>query len=130
MRGLGRPAQLDAVLGRHVGAMEHEIPESDWKTFRELRHVALERLCKRVLDQVPRVVLASAGTYHERYLELFRWLGERNDELARAFDDPRRSQVLWQLAAIYVHGLLMPDELARFTPQTRERIHLLAREAR
>ena len=110
--------------------MEHEIPESDWKTFRELRHVALERLCKRVLDQVPRVVLASAGTYHERYLELFRWLGERNDELARAFDDPRRSQVLWQLAAIYVHGLLMPDELARFTPQTRERIRLLAREAR
>jgi hypothetical protein len=110
--------------------MEHEFSESDWKTFRELRQVALERFCKRVLDQVPRFPPDSERTYHERYLELFRWLGERNDELARAFNDPRRSQMLWQLAAIHAYGLLEPDEFARFTPQTRERIHLLAKEAR
>jgi len=110
--------------------MEHEFPESDWKTFRELRQVALERFCKRVLDEVPRFPLDTERSYHERYLELFRWLGERNDELAQAFDDPRRSQMLWQLAAIYAHGLLKPDEFARFTPQTCERIQLLAKEAR
>jgi hypothetical protein len=110
--------------------MEHELSESDWKTFRDLRQVALERFCKRVLDQVPRFSVDSERTYHERYLELFRWLGERNDELAQAFNDPRRSQLLWQLAAIYAHGLLEPDEFARFTPQTRERVHVLAREPR
>lgn len=38
--------------------------------------------------------------------------------------------MLWQLAAIYAYGLLEPDEFARFTPQTRERIQLLAKEAR
>jgi hypothetical protein len=110
--------------------MEHEFPESDWKTFRELRQVALERFCKRVLDEVPRFPADTERSYHERYLELFRWLGERNDELAQAFDDPRRSQMLWQLAAIYACGLLEPDEFARFTPQTRERIQFLAKEAR
>jgi hypothetical protein len=110
--------------------MQHEVPESDWKTFRELRQVALERFCKRVLDEVPRFPLDTERSYHERYLELFRWLGERNDELAQAFDDPRRSQMFWQLAAVYGHGLLKPDEFARFTPLTRKRIHLLAREAR
>jgi hypothetical protein len=62
--------------------MEHEFSESDWRTFRELRQVALERFCKRVLEQVPRFSAASERTYHERYLELFRWLGERNNELA------------------------------------------------
>jgi hypothetical protein len=110
--------------------MEREFPESDWKTFRELRQVALERFCKRVLEEVPRFPPDTGRSYHERYLELFRWLGERNDDLARTFDDPRRSQMLWQLAAIYVHGLLEPDEFARFTPQTRERVQFLAKEAR
>lgn len=110
--------------------MEHEFTESDWRTFRELRQVALERFCKRVLDEVPRFAPNRERTYHELYLELFRWLGKRNDELAQAFDDPRRSQMLWQLAAIHAHGLLEPDEFARFTPQTRERILLLAKEAR
>jgi hypothetical protein len=110
--------------------MEHEFSESEWKIFRELRQVALERFCKRVLDQVQRVPSQTEQTYHERYLELFRWLGERNDELAQAFNDPRRSQMLWQLAAIYAYGLLEPDEFARFTPRTRERIQILAKETR
>ena len=72
--------------------MEHEFPESDWKTFSELREVALERFCKRVLDEAQRFPLDMKRSYHQRYIELFRWLGERNDELAKAFDDPRRSQ--------------------------------------
>ena len=110
--------------------MEREFPESDWKTFRELRQVALERFCKRVLEEVPRFPPDTGRSYHERYLELFRWLGERNDDLAQTFDDPRRSQMLWQLAAIHVHGLLEPDAFARFTLQTRERIQLIAKEAR
>jgi hypothetical protein len=109
--------------------MQPEFPESDWKIFSELRLVALERFCKRVLDEVPRVPVDAEQSYHQRYLELFRWLGERNDELARAFDNPRRSQMLWQLAAIHTHGLLTPDEFARFTPQTRERVQVLAQEA-
>lgn len=108
--------------------MRHEFPESDWNTFSELRVVALERFCKRVLDEVQRRPLDTERSYHQRYRELFQWLGERNDELARAFDNPRRSQLLWQLAAIYAYGLLKPDEFARFTPHTRERIQLLAQE--
>jgi hypothetical protein len=108
--------------------MKHELPESDWKVFRELRLVALERFCKRVLEEVPRLSLDTERSHHQRYLELFRWLGERNDELAKAFDDPRRSQMLWQLAAICAYGLLTPDEIARFTPHTRERVQHLAKE--
>ena len=110
--------------------MKHEFPESDWKAFSQLRLVALERFCKRVLDEVPRIAPGTEHSYHQRYLELVRWLGERNDELAKAFDDPRRSQMLWQLAAIYAYDLLTPEEFARFTPHTRERIQLLAQHAR
>ena len=63
--------------------MEREFPESDWKTSRELRQVALERFCKRVLEEVPQFPPDTGRSYHERYLKLFRWLGERNDDLAQ-----------------------------------------------
>jgi hypothetical protein len=109
--------------------MQNDTPESDWKVFRGLREVALERFCKRVLDEVAGFTADSEQSYHQRYLELFRFLGKRNEELAHAFDDPRRSRMLWQLAAIYAYGLVEPDEFARFSSQTRERIVVLAKEA-
>lgn len=109
--------------------MRHECPESDWKVFSRLREVALERFCKRVLDEVPRFTLDTERSYHQRYLELFRWLRVRDEELGNAFNNPRRSHMLWQLAAVYAYGLLEPDEFARFTSQTRERIQVLAPEA-
>ncbi len=43
-------------------------PESDWKIFRELREVALERFCKRVLEELELLWQDASGSYHERYL--------------------------------------------------------------
>jgi hypothetical protein len=106
--------------------MQRDFPESDWKAFRELRELALERFCTRVLDEVPRFIRNTEHGSHERYVELFRWMGERNDDLARAFDDPRRSNMLWKLAELHAQGLLRSDEFARFTPQTRARVESLS----
>ncbi len=105
--------------------MQRDFPESDWKVFRELHVLARERFCTRVLDEVPRFVRDTEHGSHQRYVGLFRWLGERKDELARAFDDPRRSNMLWKLAEVHAQGLLTSDEFARFTPQTRERVESL-----
>ena len=44
--------------------MKHEFPESDWKTFSQLRLVALERFCKRILDEVQRCPVDTERTYH------------------------------------------------------------------
>ena len=108
--------------------MTHDFPESDWRVFRELREVALDRFCKRVLDEVGRLREDASRSHHERYLDVFRLLRDRDEELAHAFNDPRRSRMVWQLAAIHRYGLLEPDELARFTPQTRETVESFAKE--
>ena len=105
--------------------MTREVPESDWRTFRELREVALERFCKRVLDDVRPLTETSSGSYHERYLEIFRVLGDRNEALARAFDNPRRSQMLFQLVAIGQLELLTPEEWDRFRPDTLQKVQML-----
>jgi hypothetical protein len=108
--------------------MSHGFPESDWKIFRELRELALDRFCKRILDELERIRLDTSRSHHERYLDVFRFLRDRDDEVAHAFNDPRRSRMLIQLSAIHAHGLLEPGEFARFTPETRDTIESFSKE--
>ena len=110
--------------------MSHDFPESDWKGFRELREVALDRFCRRVLDEIEALRLDASRSHHERYLDVLRLLRERDEELAFAFNDPRRSQMIVQLAAMHAYGLVEPDELARFTPGTRARVESFAKKFR
>jgi len=102
--------------------MTNRVPESDWRVFRDLREVALQRFCERVLGDLGRLCADVSKSPHERYLAVYRWLQDRDREMAIAFNDPKRSQTIPQLAAIHGHNLLEPDELSRFTPQTRNMI--------
>ena len=104
----------------------HELPESDWRVFRELQPIALERFCKRALNEA--ILDDGSRNHHERYLHVFRLLRTRDDELAHAFNDPRRSRMIGQLVAIHAHGLLEPAEIERFTQGTRDTIESLAKE--
>ncbi len=103
-----------------------EIPESDWRVFRKLREVALERFCERVLGEIGEIAAGTATSYHQRYLEIFKLVDRRDDELARAFNDSRRSTALLQLAAIRSHGLITDEELSSFTAATQEAIQMLS----
>src|SRR3989304_6321015 len=86
--------------------MARDVPESDWKRFRELRELALERFCKRVFEELEPLAQNASRTYHERYLDVFHLLKERDPELAQVFDDPRRSHMIEQLAAMHACGLV------------------------
>lgn len=102
-------------------------PERDWKVFRELREVALDRLCERALRDAKAVIESSSKTHHERFLELFGLVGERDRDIARGFDGARRSAMLGQLAFLHRLGVLEADELDRFSASTRETIEALGK---
>jgi hypothetical protein len=106
----------------------HDVPEADSKVFRELQPRALERFCKGALEEVQIILRNGSRSHHNRYLDVFRLLRTRGDELAQAFNDARRSRMLVQLGAIHAFGLLEPDELERFTERTRATIESLANE--
>ena len=106
--------------------MSRSIVEADWRIFRELRSIALERFCQRVLDEVASLSTDTRTTAHERYLAIWKVIHQRNTELADAFDNPRRSTALLQLARIRTLQLLTPEELDRFSPETREIVTDLA----
>ena len=104
--------------------MERGILESDWKLFRQLRPLALDRFCMRVLADVGRLAADTGQSSHERYLAVFHLLRRRDEELADAFNNPRRSTALVQLARIRAEGLLTEEEFAGFSPQTRASVQL------
>jgi hypothetical protein len=100
----------------------HNFPESDWRILRELSRVALERFCQRILQEAAHLVNGIEGNtrdFHDRYLSLFKLLHERDDEMAEAFNDLRRSHAIWQLTAMWKLKLLTEGELARFSDATR-----------
>jgi hypothetical protein len=108
--------------------VSHTPPESDWKVFRELREVALQRFCQRVLEEVVALTQDGSRSQHERYLAVFRLIQERDEQLAHAFNNPARSRMLVQLTALHTLGLLSSSELERFTQDTRRIVESLAKE--
>ena len=86
--------------------MSSPIPESDWRHFKQVHGDLLERYCACVLDDLTTVTKATDGTAHERYVRAYKLLKSRDEELARAFDDLRRSTAVMQLAIMRRMGLL------------------------
>jgi hypothetical protein len=104
------------------------VPESDWKAFRELREQALDRFCQRSLEALKPILQNRLRSHHQRYLDVYRFLQGQDEKLTHAFNNPRRSHMIVQLAALYAYGLLEPHEFARFTARTRATITSLAKE--
>lgn len=102
-----------------------EIKESDWKLFRELHPVALERFCARTMAEVKRIVEENEGTNLERYRAIYGLMKRQDKELAFLFDDFRRSTAIIQLAHHRLRRLVTDEEMARFSSETRERIAMI-----
>jgi hypothetical protein len=100
-----------------------EIKEPDWKVLRRVH--PLERFFKRVLAEIDRVSRDGATSHHARYLQLFRILQQRDREMARLFDNPRRLHALTTLAQMRSQGLLTEDEISSLSPETRGAIQML-----
>lgn len=107
----------------------HEIKESDWKLLRRLHELALERYCRRVLDESEQLHADTSQSAHQRYLALYQLFHQRDKELAQLFNDLRRSNALWQLAAIKGQGLLTDEEFAQFSEQTQYLVAVLLGDA-
>ena len=105
--------------------MERGIHESDWKLFRKLQPLALDRFCQRVLAEIGQLVADAGKSDHERYLAVYKLLQGRDEELADAFNDPRRSTAVIQLARIQFQELLSDEEFACFSPETRASVERL-----
>lgn len=99
------------------------ILESDWKTFKELRKLALDRFCQGVLAETRIVTQNSTLSAHARYLTLYRMMRSRDKDMAAVFDGRmNRSNVVLPLMLMIAHDLLTDKELSALSEDMRERI--------
>ena len=93
------------------------IAESDWKKFKRVRALALERFSQWVLDDAARIHARKSSTAYERYLELYRLFQDRDRGMAKTFDDPRRSTASLSLMLMWRQGLVTEEEMSAFSPE-------------
>jgi len=102
-----------------------DIHESDWRVFRRLHSIALERFCKRVLEEV-REAAACETDYHDCYRKVYELIRNHDKRMAVVFDDPRRSNAFLLLANIIGEELLMAEELKQFSHEAQARIKMIS----
>ncbi len=96
--------------------MPNRYPESDWKTYREVNVLAIDRYCNRALVEVSRILTDEARAASERLDAIDRLTRDRSKTLHRDFTILSRSRMFLQLAAMHAHGLLEPEDIARVSP--------------
>jgi hypothetical protein len=101
-----------------------DIKESDWKIFRRLHKIALERYCRRVLEEV-RAAAECKDEYHECYLKVYRLIRNRDKRIAYAFNDLRRSTAFTLLANMIGEEILTEAELKQFSQEAQDRIAIM-----
>jgi hypothetical protein len=94
--------------------------ESDWKKFKIIKEMAIERFCTRVLDEFAEVISNTDEHVHNRYLLLYKLVQNRDKEMSLIFDHHSRSRATLQLTAIRAHGLVDESLLAELSNELRE----------
>ena len=88
-----------------------DIAEKDWKYFRKLHELAVNRFSKETLSKINQIIISKEiESKHEEYLEICRYIKERDKILRDCFDDIRRSTAKLQILQIYNLGLIKPEE--------------------
>lgn len=89
-----------------------DISESDWKKYKILRQLALDRFCQGVLDDAQTISQHDALSAHARYGMLYDLVHNRNKDMVHAFDYYSRSSAPMTLRYMVMYDLLTDAELS------------------
>jgi len=103
-----------------------DIPEKDWKKCRAMKDELLNIACEKILKELE-TVIKQKNKSHKNYLKIWMILNEEDDKLGKMFDDIKRSNAVYKLAAWKRHRLVTDEELAQFSDETQEIIRFLNR---
>lgn len=105
-----------------------DIFESDWKKFKALRKIALERFHLGVLSDAKSVSENEALSPVNRYRTLYRLVRGRDKDIVEIFDGFSRSRAFSSLAMMVAHDLLTDTELAVLSEDARDAISYAVRQ--
>tara|TARA_R110002094_G_scaffold126962_1_gene120740 strand:- start:136 stop:453 length:318 start_codon:yes stop_codon:yes gene_type:complete len=81
------------------------VTESDWKTFKKIKEIAIEKFCTLSLAEFREAMDDESVHIHNRYLLNYKLVQNRDKQMALLFDEHSRSKASLQLLAIRGEGL-------------------------
>jgi len=96
--------------------------ESEWKKFKKLKELCLERFCDDVLQRSEEICNSDEKSAHKRYGDLYKLIRDKDKDLAYAFDGLSRNKAFIQLMTMYRMGLVEESQLDEFEEGTRNSI--------
>ncbi len=102
--------------------------EHEWKKFKKLKDVCLDRFCERVLADANSIITTNTKTNREKYYDLYKLIEDEDKRLATAFDGLSRNTAFMQLFLMHQMGLVEERELDEFETETSSKIRSLGSE--
>ncbi|MFC3122522.1 hypothetical protein [Agaribacter flavus] len=93
--------------------------ESDWKIFKQIKDLAIEKYCSLTLDEANDIISGERESSHETYLYLYKTLQNRDKHLAVMFEGHSRSKAWLQLIAMRKEGLAEQSLLDKLSDEFR-----------
>ena len=85
--------------------------ESDWKLFKKVKESALEKFCAEALSGIDEAMNKEDGSFHGKYLNVYRLIENADNKLSLLFDGHSRSKAVIQLMLMRREGLVTDSEL-------------------
>jgi len=104
--------------------MSLDITESDWKKLRKLSEVAMGRAFDRAIARM-QTILSMNRKSRIKFWDIKNYADEQSKQLARLFDELKRSNAIERLAMIWLENLLTDEEMESFSPETRQKARQL-----
>ena len=102
--------------------MERDIAERDWKVFKELHSIAMNRFFEKAVKDMQPMLWHKDKPAQERFWDALTYAKKQREQAARLFDGKSRSNAVFQAGLIYANHLLSKEEINRFSPEMQEHL--------
>lgn len=90
-----------------------------------MKNDALNFACDRIFKKIDGISSRRAGEEHKAYLKLWRLLKKEDREISIMFDDLKRSNAIYKLAAWKRNGVISDESFSMFSDETRKIVDAL-----
>ena len=94
--------------------------ESDWKIFKQIKEIAIERFCEMALTEFRECMDDESTHIHNRYLLHYKLVQNRDRKMELLFDGQSRSKAKLQLLAIRGEGLADEELVQKLSDEFRD----------
>lgn len=107
-------------LERKIDSHPYSPTEADWKYYSSIYDEMLEEFSRRHCERLRGILGQNDLTEDQKRHAVYKAVHKDDKDVARLFNDHRRSVMMMQCLGYQAYGLLTPAHIEHFSPSFRE----------